>query len=199
MSTIRAGWPWTAYDDARLRELYDTLPASAIARELGRTRAAVKNHVNKLGLTKGHNSGCFEPGMVPWNKGKAFDSGGLSHETRFKAGHLPKNYKPLGSERVSKEGYLQRKMTDTGYPPRDWVPVHHLVWRDAGREIPPGHVLRFIDGNNRNFALDNLETIHRAELMKRNSVHNYGPEIAQLVQLRGAITRQINRRSKANA
>lgn len=190
---------WTAEEDARLRALYDTMPASAIGKELNRTKPAVKNRVHILGLTKGHNCGRFQKGLTPWNKGQAYDSGGRSHETRFKAGHKPKSYKPLGSERVSKEGYLQRKMTETGYPPRDWVPVHHIVWREAGREIPTGSVLRFIDGNNRNFSLDNLELIHRSDLMRRNSVHNYGPEIAQLVQLRGAITRQINRRSNANA
>ena len=36
----------------------------------------------------------------------------------------------------------------------------------------------------------------RAELMKRNSYHNrYPKEVARLVQLRGAVTRQINKRS----
>ena len=79
------------------------------------------------------------------------------------------------------------------------MPVHHIVWREAGREIPRGYRLTFKDGNKRNFALDNLELVSIADMMRRNTVHNYGPEIAQLVQLRGAITRQINRRSKANA
>jgi hypothetical protein len=30
--------------------------------------------------------------------------------------------------------------------------------------------------------------------MRRNSYHQYGPEVAKAVQLRGAITRQINKR-----
>lgn len=30
--------------------------------------------------------------------------------------------------------------------------------------------------------------------MHRNSVHNYGPEIASICQLQGAIKRQINKR-----
>lgn len=191
--------PWTADEEARVRELYDTQPASAIGRDIGRSRAAVKNRIHKLGLTKGHNSGCFEKGLTPWNKGKSFDSGGRSHNTRFKPGQLPKNYKPVGSERVSKEGYLQRKMTDTGYPPRDWVPVHHIVWREAGREIPRGYRLTFKDCDKRNFALDNLELVSIADMMRRNTYHNYGPEIAQLIQLRGAISRQINRRSDQHA
>ena len=36
--------------------------------------------------------------------------------------------------------------------------------------------------------------VTRAELMRRNSVHNRGPEIARIHQLKGAIMRQINKR-----
>lgn len=32
--------------------------------------------------------------------------------------------------------------------------------------------------------------------MSRNTMHNYGPEIARVIQLKGAITRQINRRTR---
>jgi hypothetical protein len=107
---------------------------------------------------------------------------------------LPHNYRPLGSERMV-DGFVQRKMTETGYPPRDWVPVHHIVWQDAGfGKVPKDMALTFRDGDRTNFAVENLELISRAELMRRNSVHNYGQEIAKLVQLRGAIIRQINRR-----
>ena len=35
--------------------------------------------------------------------------------------------------------------------------------------------------------------------MRRNSAHNRGPEIARLIQLKGAITRQINKRKDATA
>lgn len=44
--------------------------------------------------------------------------------------------------------------------------------------------------------LENLECISRRELMLRNTVHRHGPEIAALSQLRGALKRQINRRTK---
>ena len=92
------------------------------------------------------------------------------------------------------EGYLERKVTDTGVKRIDYRLVHHLVWLAAGREIPPGHVLTFRDGDKRNFDLDNLELLPRKQLMQRNSYHNYGQEVANLIQLRGAINRQINRK-----
>ena len=77
---------------------------------------------------------------------------------------------------------------------RDLMPADDTPWPILEGIIPPGHALIFKDGNKRNFALDNLELVSRAELMRRNSVHNYGPEIARIHQLQGAITRQINKR-----
>ena len=130
---------WTAADDAKLSELYGSLSASQIGQIIGRTKSSIKNRINKLGLIKGSNQGCFMPGATPWNKGIKFDSGGRSHETRFKIGDKPHTWNPIGHERVSKDGYLQRKMTDTGITRHDYVFVHRLVWLAAGREIAPGH------------------------------------------------------------
>lgn len=137
----------------------------------------------------------FQPGQTPWNKGIPFQARGRSAETQFKAKSMPPNYRPLGSVRLS-GGFWQRKMTETGYSPRDWVPIHHIVWRASGQEIPESHALCFRDGNRANFDLANLELVSRVELMARNSVHNAGPEIAKLQQLRGAIMRQINQRER---
>jgi len=190
---------WSDAEERALRRLYATHTAREIGERLGRSRIAIKNKALKLGLgncVKSHNAGCFKPGLVPWNKGTRYIAGGRSAETRFQPGDKPHTWNPVGHERVSKEGYLLRKVTDTGVTRRDYRPVHHLVWQEAGREIPPGHALVFRDGDKRNFALGNLELVTRADLMRRNSYHNYGPEIAATVQLRGAIMRQINKRMK---
>ena len=177
---------WSDAEERALRRLYATHTAREIGERLGRSRIAIKNKALKLGLGK----------LVPWNKGTRYIAGGRSAETRFQPGDKPHTWNPVGHERVSKEGYLLRKVTDTGVTRRDYRPVHHLVWQEAGREIPPGHALVFRDGDKRNFALGNLELVTRADLMRRNSYHNYGPEIAATVQLRGAIMRQINKRMK---
>lgn len=187
---------WSQADDEKLTELYPNNSARQIAKTLGRTKAAIKNRIARLKLSKGGNDGCFPKGGVPWNKGTKFDSGGRSHETRFKPGHMPHTWNPIGHERESKEGYLQRKMTDTGVTRHDYVGIHHIVWRESGQEIPKGFALRFKDGNKRNFALDNLELISRRDLMLLNSVHNHGPEIAELTRLRARITRQINKQER---
>ena len=190
---------WSDAEERALRRLYQTHTAREIGERLGRSRIAIKNKALKLGLGNGiksHNAGCFKPGLVPWNKGTRFIAGGRSAETHFKPGDKPHTWNPVWHERVSNEGYLQRKVTDTGVTWRDYRPVHHLVWQEAWRDIPPGYALVFRDGDKRNFALCNLELVTRADIMRRNSFHNYGPEIAAAVQLRGAITRQINKRMK---
>ncbi len=55
----------------------------------------------------------------------------------------------------------------------------------------------FIDGNKQNLSLDNLALLSRSDLMRLNSYHNrYPKEIARLIQLRGALMRQINKRAR---
>jgi hypothetical protein len=88
-------------------------------------------------------------------------------------------------------------LSDTGYPPRDWVPVSHIEWgKHNGKAVPKGHAVIVRDGDSRNFAPTNLELISRADLMRRNHYLHMPPELAQIVQLRGALTRKINHRSQ---
>lgn len=205
---------WTPAQDRRMVEAYPNTDTAELATELGVSVTQLYHRANKLQLKKSAEymteltrratanavktgtASRFKPGQTPWNKGIPFNAKGRSAETRFRPKSLPHNHRPLGSERTSKDGYLQRKMTETGYPPRDWVPVHHLVWTADGNDIPKGHRVVFRDGDKTNIVIANLELITIAELMRRNSYHNYGPEISAVVQLRGAITRQINKRKR---
>jgi hypothetical protein len=151
----------------------------------------------------------FPKGHVPANKGvKGYDSGGRSHETRFKKGtrngHAAKNWMPIGSYRINDDGYLERKVSDTGYPPRDWQSAHRLVWIAANGPIPAGHVVRFKDGRHttevEKITIDALECITLAENMRRNSFcNNYPPEMVKLIQTRGHMNRMINKRQRALA
>jgi hypothetical protein len=207
---------WTEKERELLRRLFPHYTSLAIARTMGRTVCAINGQAGKLGLQKSAehlqaNGGRWNPdhpkavvnrfqkGLVPWNKGKHIVTGGRSAETRFKPGGKPGNWKPIGSERVTTDGYLQRKLTDTGYPPRDWVPVHHIVWKEAGRDVPKGYRLVFKDGNRLNVVLENLELASIADLMRRNTIHNLPPELREVVHLRAAIVRKINRHERAQS
>jgi hypothetical protein len=212
---------WTEPMLATLRELYPYLRSHDIAERLGVRREQVLWKAWRLGLKKTKEAIAtmakqamqdpkhpgrqhqFHSAQTPWNKGTHYQAGGRSAETQFKAGTrngtAAYNWVPVGSERITKDGYLQRKLTDTGVTRVDFVAVHHIIWREAGRTIPPNHALIFKDGDKTNIQLDNLELISRDDLMRRNSVHNYGPEIAQLHQLQGVITRRINQRLRKSA
>lgn len=148
----------------------------------------------KSGSNVGLN-GRFKPGIRPWNKGmKGLDIGG--HETRFKPGHrvgrAAELYQPIGTERISKDGYLQRKVNDDMPLQKRWRAVHLLVWEAEHGPLPAGYAVVFRDGDKRNISLENLEMISRAELMRRNTVHNLPPEIKAVVDLKRHITRKIN-------
>lgn len=145
----------------------------------------------------------FPKGHVPANKGmKGYDPGGRSHETRFKKGSRPQTWKPVGSLRINADGYLDRKITDTGYPPDDWKAVHRLVWIEANGPIPAGHLIRFLPGRRttdvENITLDAIECITLAENGRRNSFrNNYPPDVVKLIQTRGHMQRMINKRERA--
>lgn len=146
----------------------------------------------------------FKPGHIAWNRGKKGVTGNHPNmrRTQFKRGRPASeaaNYVPIGSERINKDGYLERKITDDQnlVPARRWVGVHRLVWQAANGPIPNGHVVCFLPGRFSNevdkIALDALELVSRAELARRNHPRSRDPELAALVQLKGAITRQVNR------
>lgn len=206
---------WTEDKIAILREFYPGQRTAEVAALLHCSVNSVHHKAGQLGIKKTREAiaqrareamadpnhparrSQFHKGMTTWNKGIPYQSGGRSVETQFKVGTPAMNWLPIGSERIRSDGYRERKLTDTGVTYRDFVLIHHIVWEEAGREIPTGHALIFKDGDKANFALDNLELISRAELMRRNSVHNLGPEVFAAKQLLGAIKRQINKRNKA--
>ena len=194
---------WTPEEDATLIELYKTLSAGDIAARIGRSRPGVKNRVNQLGLKKPAgvtNPGCFVRGQHSWNKGLHYQAGGRSAETRFRPGQrigvAAELYQPIGTERITKEGYCSRKINDDMPLHKRWRAIHILVWEAANGPVPKGHVLSFINGDKLDCRLDNLQLITRRELMQRNTVHNYPEELRQVIRLKGAITKRIATRTK---
>lgn len=209
-----SGAPWTEIEVTILRRYYPDHPTRAIADGLGRTERQVYQKARNLGLKKseaylaspdacrlrrGDNVGKasrFEKGQTPWNKGKPFKAGGRSHETQFKPGSLSgraaENIQPIGAERVSKDGYLERKVNNDLPFQKRWRAVHLIEWEAAYGPLPDGHCLVFRDSNKQNIRLDNLELITRAENMRRNSLHRYPKEIGDAIRARAVLNRRIN-------
>lgn len=212
---------WSDADLRTLREQFADSRTDDLAMTLGRTYRSVAQVATKLGLKKSaaylagplahrfdgkKGSGSrFEKGLIPWNKGKEYKAGGRSVETQFKPGachgRAAQIVAPLGAYRINPDGILEQKFGDTpGLQTMRWRAVHRIVWEAANGPTPAGHVVVFKPGRRTteaaNIALDALELVSRADLMHRNSVHTkYPPELARVVQLRGAIQRQINKRA----
>jgi len=194
--------PWSQRDLAVVRERFADMPTKELAEMLGRTPAAVGQKARKMGLVKNGNAGRFTKEHTPWNAGrKGWDAGGRSAETRFRPGSIngaaEERLQPLGTERLTKDGIWQRKIRMDGPPQRRWRGIHTLLWEEHNGPVPEGCIVVFRDGDRNNITIENLELISRAENMRRNSVHRLPKEWAEIVQLKGALQRQINKRVKA--
>lgn len=203
---------WTKDEIQYLRDHYPDTPVFKLVEHLGRSRSSIYQQAYTIGLKKspeylssvtagriqpGDNRGGatrFKPGHTPHNKGvKGFDAGGRSHKTRFMKGRMPQTWVPIGSERITKDGIVQRKVSDTGHPPRDWKSVHSLLWVQHHGPIPKGRIVIFKNGDRRDIRIENLELVTRAENMRRNSIHNLPEQLVEVCMLRGVLNRHINK------
>lgn len=214
--------PWLPGELDLLRKMYPDTPTQRIATLTGHSLRSVYHQAHKQGLKKTpeflrlhggrlNNDGRgkasrFKPGQEPWNKGTHYVAGGRSAETRFKPGRKPqeaRNYLPIGSTRMHKSDYLEKKVSDdlSVYPAKRWQGVHRIVWEAAHGPVPKGYIVSFKPGMKTviedEITVDRLELVTRAENMRRNSYHtNYPPELRQIVQLQGALNRKIRNREK---
>lgn len=139
-------------------------------------------------------NGCRTRGSLPWNKGIRFEAGGKSGVTRFKPGSIPPNWRPVGSTRITRDGYVEIKTAEGMFK---WRLRHREVWKEHhGEYSPRGTAIIFRDGNRQNCDIDNLELLTRKQLMARNSIQNYPDEIKEVTHLRASITRKINDHKK---
>lgn len=128
-----------------------------------------------INLRTGINRGCFKKGNVPVNK----DTKGLynvgGNRTSFKKGNIPPNKRPVGSERVNIDGYIEIKTKE----PNTWELKHRVVYQEHYGEIPKGYNVIFLDGNRQNVDINNLKLVNKAEnlIMNRNKLYSTDKEI----------------------
>lgn len=209
---------WTREEEAALSMYYPNAPMPDLIQRFRRPERAIYAKAKSLGLKrsaeylasehacrlrKGDNVGAehrFKKGHASWNAGlKGWKAGGRSAETRFKAGTVngraAQLEKPVGHERVTEDGILQRKIRADGPLHKRWQSVHEIIWEEHHGPRPAGHLVVFKDGNRRNFQIENLELISRAENCRRNSIHRYPPEVKELIRLQKKLEREIRKKA----
>lgn len=153
----------------------------------------IDNMKNRYHISSGL-TGYFEKGHIPQNKGKK-----MSEEmykkcapTMFKKGHIPFNYREVGSERVTRDGYIEIKVDNRNR----WKLKHIIILEKEFGPIPKHHCIIFLDGNKQNFDLKNLKLISRNEhaRLNQNNLRSEFPEITEtnvsVVKLKNAIRKK---------
>jgi hypothetical protein len=219
MKRLRQREPWGPEELEILRRAFPHNRTDKVAKVLRRSASCVSQKAAKLGLKKskaylaspaacrlrrGSHVGAahwYPKGHVPANKGlrRPGWAPGRMRETQFRKGAKPQTWVPIGTEVTCRDGYLKRKVRDdapSGQSRFNWVVVHVALWEEHLGPVPPKHVIVFKNGDKADIRIDNLACISQRQNMLRNTLHRYPKEVVQLIQLRGALNRKINRRSK---
>jgi hypothetical protein len=198
---------WTEEERRILKEMYPHHTAKEVAAVLGRNTSSVHNQARFLGvkpsrerlqqagreLAKTEKSAAarFKVGHIPAGKGKKVsqETYAKMRRTMFQKGHTPANHKEVGSERVSRDGYVEVKVAE----PNTWRHKHRVIWEQANGKIPKGCNIQFRNGDKTDIRLENLYIISRQEqLMTENCMRaKYPEELQQIIMLKAALKRKI--------
>jgi hypothetical protein len=166
----------TRYSPAELAwiEAYKHLPRRELHQDFVRCFGRLDvSQSNLTALCKRHGwltgrTGRFVKGQVSHNKGRkgvcapGSEKGWFKQGTR--SGRAKENYKPIGTERLSKSGYRERKIHD-GMPLQSrWRAVHLIEWEAENGPVPDGHCLKCLDGDKTNCTPENWVLIPRSML-----------------------------------
>lgn len=189
----RQDLPWERWEIDALLDLYPVLTNPELAELFGRSQAAVK----RAGFTAGVRRKLPE---VVERAARQAQASPNTKATQFRKGNVPHGWQPIGTEVIDCDGYRKRKIRDGCQPATyNWEFVHVLLWIEHHGPIPPGHVVRFRNGDKGDIRIDNLELLSYADNMRRNTRHRYPEPINHLISLQAAITRRVNNlRKKAH-
>ena len=107
--------------------------------------------------------GYFKKGSTPWNKGLKGYMG--ANKTSFKKGAIPPNQVPIGTESITKGGYIKVKVGE----PNKWKLKQRYIYEQHYGEIPNNYNVIFADRNIQNFDINNLVLVSKAEMLILNN------------------------------
>lgn len=110
-----------------------------------------------------NEKGQFEKGGKAWNEGLKNVTNSRPNSTSFKGGESHPRHKPIGSERIDKDGLIVIKVAE-----KKWMPKHRHLWERRNGTVPRGYIVIFANGDKRDFSEENLLLVSRAQLMSLN-------------------------------
>lgn len=208
---IHSGSPWTKKNISILVSLYPNTTNKTIAEKLGVNETAVisKAFMLKLKKTKEFMLYCssksaFPKGHVPFNKDRSQreymspEAIEKTKATRFKKGEVAPNkahYKDgditIRYSKKAKRSYKWIRVSVT-----KWEMLHVVNWEALHGPVPAGHIIVFKDKDTMNCDPNNLEMISLEENMRRNTIHNYPPEIKTTIRLLSKVNKKIRNAKK---
>ena len=154
---------------------------------IGQIKGAIARYKLNTGFT-----GYFPKGNIPFNKGTK----GImkANKTSYKKGNIPQSYKPVGTERITEDGYTEIKVKD----PNVWKLKHRLIYEEHYGEIPKGYVVMFSDRDKSNFDINNLILISRNQLrtLNQNDLIKDDPELTKSGIILADLLIKINEKDK---
>ncbi len=198
---------WTEEQDQYLREHYPDELTTKVCEALGMGKQQVYRRAQILDIRKSlkfneaynfKEATQFVTGKAPWNKGLSYQAMGNSPHYQFKPGRRSHNHKPIGYVRLTKDGYEEVKVRDTGTTRNDYVRRQRIIWEEANGPIPDGNVIVFISGDKTDFRIENLEMLTRQELVQKNSINRFSPELREMIHLVAKVKRRIKKNEEQN-
>ena len=150
----------------------------------------VKGMMYRNKLTTG-TGGYFKKGSTPWNKGLKGYMG--ANKTSFKKGTIPLNQVPIGTESITKGGYIKVKVGE----PNKWKLKQRYIYEQHYGEIPNNYNIIFADGNKMNFDIDNLIAVSKSEMLILNN-NNLRFEDKELTKVGVNIAKVIDKAKKVS-
>lgn len=165
---------WTQEEVSFLREIYPHYENKEIVKMvkdkfgLDVSISSIQNVKHAYGIpNKVTNTGCFKKGDTPWNAGKRMSEEVKEKvkKTWFKKGNLPQKHRPVGSTRITVDGYKEIKVKE----PDKWQLYHRYVYEKEHEEkLTTKDIIIFADRDRSNFDVDNLVKVSRANLVYLN-------------------------------
>lgn len=142
-------------------------------------------------------SGKFKKGQKPWNKGMKGLKFPGSEKGWFKKGQKSTTEKPLGSEYTS-DGYVMVKVKMNGPRDKRWKLKHVLIWEKYNGPVPKDNVVTFLDGNKRNFDINNLACIRKGvnSVLNKKKLRSENKEIFEARVAQIELDQKIKRITK---